>query len=190
MGGACHPQATVNTGHTGIPGYQYVAAQCLSCHPDGRAGTFAQHDAIFPILTGTHAGRWTACSDCHTNPSTRQVYTCMGGACHPQATVNGGHTGIPGYQYVAAQCLSCHPDGRAGTFAQHDVIFPIFTGAHANRWASCATCHTDPSSRAIFTCSGSGCHQRAQMDDKHKSISGYAFDPAACLRCHPNGRAP
>ncbi len=190
MGGACHPQAAADPGHSGIAGYQYGAAQCFSCHPDGRAGTFAQHDVIFPINSGTHAGKWAACADCHTNPATRQVYTCMGGACHPQAAVDPKHTGIPGYQYTAAQCLTCHPDGRVGTFTQHDVIFPIFSGGHLNRWSTCASCHTNPATRAVFTCTGSGCHSQAQMADTHRSVSGYTFDPAACLSCHPAGRAP
>lgn len=190
MTGSCHPQTPIDASHAGITGYQYVAAQCYSCHPDGTRGSFAQHDAIFPITTGTHAGRWSSCAACHTDPASRQVFSCTTGGCHVQTATDPAHAGIPGYQYVSAQCLSCHPDGTRGTFAQHDAIFPIFSGTHAGRWSSCATCHTNPASRSVFTCTGSGCHQQAEMDNHHSGITGYGPDPASCLRCHPNGRKP
>jgi hypothetical protein len=188
MTGGCHPQASTDPGHQGIAGYAYVAAQCLSCHPTGQAGTFAQHDAVFPINSGTHAGRWTACADCHTNPTNRQVFSCMTGSCHPAAATNGHHQGIPGYAYTAAQCLSCHPTGRAGTFTQHDpLFFPISTGTHAGRWTACADCHTDPNSRATFSCMTGACHAATPTNGLHQGIPGYVYTPAQCVTCHPTG---
>jgi hypothetical protein len=190
LGGGCHAPAVTDPAHQSIPGYGYTTAQCRTCHPDGRAGGFAQHDAVFPIYSGPHAGAWSQCAQCHTDPADRRVVTCIGGGCHAQPATDQVHLSIPGYAYSTAQCRSCHPDGRAGTFAQHDALFPIYTGKHAGRWASCATCHPDPSSRRVITCSGTGCHQRAQMDDKHREIAGYAFEARVCLTCHPDGRKP
>jgi hypothetical protein len=186
----CHTQAPTDRSHNGIPGYVWESTACLGCHPNGTGGDLSFHDARFPIFSGTHASQWQTCADCHTDPSSRQVFSCMTGGCHPQATTDPSHQSIPGYAYTATQCYSCHPDGRGGTFAQHDAVFPIYSGTHRNRWSSCATCHTTPGDRSVFTCMGSGCHQQAQMDDKHRNMAGYAFDPPTCLGCHPDGRKP
>ena len=186
----CHTDARTSPRHAGIPGYQWTSAACLLCHPAGRTGDLSFHDAIFPIFTAPHGGAWSACSDCHTDPNNRQTISCLGGACHAQAATDPPHNLIPGYGYTTAQCRSCHPDGRAGTFAQHDAVFPINSGTHAGRWTSCAQCHTTPGNRAIFTCVGSGCHIQSEMDNHHAQIAGYGPDPASCYRCHPTGRKP
>ena len=188
MTGACHAQAATDAGHSGIVGYQYAAAQCRTCHPDGTAGNFAQHDALyFPINSGTHVGRWTACADCHTNPANRLVFSCMTGACHPATPTTPLHQGIPGYAYTAAQCLACHPTGLRGTFTAHDAIFPVYSGTHVGRWTVCADCHTDPTTRATFTCLTGACHPAAPTSPLHQGIPGYAYAAAQCLACHPTG---
>lgn len=185
----CHAQGPTGQAHQGITGYQWESAACLTCHPGGRAGDLRQHDAVFPIFGGTHAGQWTTCADCHTDPVNRHVVSCLTGACHPQAATDQWHNAIPGYQYATAQCRSCHPDGRAGTFAQHDAIFPIYSGTHSGRWSSCVACHPDPTSRRMFTCQGSGCHTPANTDGNHREVANYRFDSQLCLQCHPQGRA-
>ena len=187
MTGACHAQAATDPGHSGIPGYQYVAAQCRSCHPDGRAGGFAQHDAVFPINSGTHQGKWTTCSDCHTDPNSRLVFSCTTGACHAAASTNGLHLGIPGYLYASAQCLSCHPTGLRGTFTGHEAIFPIASGTHVGKWTVCADCHSDPSTRAVYTCITAACHPATPTTPLHQGIPGYGYTSAQCLSCHPTG---
>jgi hypothetical protein len=194
MTGACHAQAATNTGHSGIPGYQYVATQCRTCHPDGSAGGFPQHDVVFPINSGTHLGKWTACADCHTDPTNRQVFSCTSGACHAATPTNGLHQGIPGYLYTSAQCLSCHPTGLRGTFTQHDpLFFPIFSGRHAGRWSNdCAVCHTTPNNRVAFTCMSGSCHPASETNSHHSGVSGYSYTAASCYAaaCHMNGRVP
>ncbi|NJD11059.1 MAG: hypothetical protein FIB01_11705, partial [Gemmatimonadetes bacterium] len=188
MAGGCHAQAATDPGHSGIAGYQYAATQCLSCHPAGRAGTFDQHDAIVPINSGTHAGKWSACGDCHTDPGTKKVFSCTTGSCHPQAATGGYHVGIPGYQYTASQCLTCHPTGLRGTFTQHDPLyFPIYSGTHLNQWTDCATCHTDPSTRATYSCLTGSCHPSASTSGLHQGIPGYQYASAQCYSCHPTG---
>jgi hypothetical protein len=185
----CHTQPRTDPRHQGIPGYQWQSQACLACHPAGRHADARFHEAIFPINGGTHAGTWTACADCHTDPSNYATFSCMTGACHPQPATDPPHSGVPGYQYVAAQCLSCHPDGRAGSFAQHDAIFPINSGTHAGRWTACSDCHTDPANRQVFSCMTGACHPQNPTDGTHQGIPGYAYTAAQCLSCHPTGVA-
>jgi len=184
----CHAQSRTDAGHQGVGGYTYQSAACLMCHPDGRAGSFVQHDAIFPIFTGTHVGRWTVCTDCHTDPASRKVFTCMSGGCHPQAGTDPVHAGIPSYAYTASQCLSCHPTGQAGTFTQHDqLFFPIYSGRHSGLWTSCTTCHPTAGQPAVFTCMSGTCHPQAQTNSSHNGRNGYQYTPQACYSCHPRG---
>jgi hypothetical protein len=187
---SCHTQPGTDSHHQGIPGYQWQSTSCLACHPAGRAGDGAQfHDAIFPINSGTHAGRWTACADCHTDPNTRATFSCTTGACHTATPTNGLHEGIPGYAYAAAQCLACHPTGLRGTFTQHDpLFFPIYSGAHAGRWSNnCAVCHTDPLTRATFTCMTGSCHSASTTNSHHSDVRNYFYVAASCYSCHPRG---
>ena len=189
---SCHTQPETDPHHQGIPGYQWQSTSCLACHPDGRTGGFAQHDAVFPINSGTHLGKWTTCADCHTDPNNRQVFSCMTGACHTQAATNGLHQGIPGYQYTSAQCRSCHPTGLRGTFTQHDpLFFPIFSGRHAGRWSNdCTACHTDPNRRDTFTCMTGSCHPQSETNGHHSGMPTYQYVAARCYACHPQGTKP
>ena len=192
MTGACHAQAATDPRHSGIPGYTYTAAQCRACHPDGRAGAFAQHDALFPINSGTHTGKWTACADCHTDPNTRATSSCLTGACHPATPTTPLHQGIPGYAYASPQCLSCHPTGLRGRFTQHDqLFFPIFSGKHAGRWSNdCAVCHTTPNNRLDFTCMTGSCHTASQTNGNHSGVRNYLYTATACYSCHADGTKP
>lgn len=183
----CHAQAGTDRGHQGIPGYRWESTSCLACHPSGRGGDSRFHEAIFPINGGAHAGTWTACTDCHTDPANFGTFSCMTGACHPQAVTDPVHGGITGYAYVATQCRACHPDGSGGGFPQHDAVFPINSGTHVGRWITCADCHTDAHSRAVFSCSTGACHVAATNAALHQGIPNYTTAAAQCLACHPNG---
>ncbi|HET9039456.1 MAG TPA: hypothetical protein VFN40_04765, partial [Gemmatimonadales bacterium] len=66
---------------------------------------------------------------------------------------------------------------------------PIYSGAHAGRWASCATCHTNAANFQAFTCLTCHEHAKSTMDSKHSGRSGYVYDSQACYSCHPRGRA-
>ena len=188
---SCHTQGPTTQSHQGIPGYTWDSNACISCHPTGTGGDVSFHEGIFPIFSNPgHGGAWTDCAQCHVDPAVRQNVSCITGGCHTQTATDPGHQGIPGYAYATPQCRSCHPDGRGGTFAQHDVIFPIFTGAHANRWTDCTTCHPDPSSRQVFTCMSGNCHPSGETNSHHQGMSGYSYTPQACLGCHPDGRKP
>lgn len=110
---SCHRgdyDATTDPSHAGA-GFPVT---CESCHSTTAWSPSSwDHDAqFFPIHSGTHAGRWSRCSDCHTNPSNYHEFTCL--ACHPhsdQAETDGHHAGEPGYAYNSASCYSCHPRG-------------------------------------------------------------------------------
>jgi hypothetical protein len=185
---SCHGQSRTDAEHNGIGGYSYQSSACFMCHPDGRRGSFGQHDAVFPIFTGTHVGLWTQCTDCHTDPTNRKAFTCTSAACHPQATTDPWHAGITGYQFASAQCYACHPTGQAGTFTQHDQLyFPIYTGTHAGRWSSCATCHITAGQPADFTCMSGSCHPQAQTNSNHSGVNGYQYTAQACYSCHRAG---
>jgi hypothetical protein len=63
--------------------------------------------------------------------------------------------------------------------------FPITSGRHSG--IDCATCHTNPSAFAQFSCLN-GCHSRSTTDGHHRGVSGYAYDSNRCYACHPTGR--
>jgi Zn finger protein HypA/HybF involved in hydrogenase expression len=86
---------------------------CQTCHnTTSWAGATFDHDGLyFPIYSGTHAGRWSACSDCHNSPSSYLQFTCF--TCHAQATTDSHHTGVSGYSYDSNACYRCHPKGRS-----------------------------------------------------------------------------
>lgn len=89
---------------------------CDQCHTTSTwAGATFDHDAsFFPIYSGTHKGRWSQCSDCHTSATNYGVFTCMSGGCHGKSSTDSNHQGVNGYQYVATACYSCHPRGSGG----------------------------------------------------------------------------
>jgi hypothetical protein len=99
------------------------------------------------------------------------------------------HSGITGYAFDSAQCLFCHPAGEKGDFLEHDALFfPIFSGAHREKWDTCNECHTDPNNRKLFTCFTCHEHNQQEMDSKHRDERDYVYDSAACYDCHPQGR--
>ena len=109
---SCHQpdyQATTNPAHAGAG----FPTACATCHTTTawQPATFDHDGPYFPIYSGTHAGRWSACSDCHTNPSNYAAFDCLG--CHGPDTSN-QHTGVSGYTYTSQGCYTCHPRGRAG----------------------------------------------------------------------------
>lgn len=83
--------------------------QCELCHTlfTWQPATFKEHDAYFPIFSGTHSGKWDTCRDCHFNPSTYIDFSCF--KCHGLNSTNGEHKEVSGYVYDSNACYSCHP---------------------------------------------------------------------------------
>lgn len=176
--------------HVAVADFAFTSAACYRCHPDGVA---VDHAPIFPIAAGA-AHEATACRECHVDPANRAVLGCAG--CHPheRATTDAQHAGVGGYQWVSALCVRCHADAQVNAIAAH-LPFRIQPGStHSGTGdGDCLRCH--PALRAdkpfganfsIAECLG--CHGRTETDDRHRGESGYAYESAACLRCHPSGR--
>jgi hypothetical protein len=186
----CHKaeyESASNPDHvaTGFP------TDCEQCHGFSawRPSVMPEHDAIFPIFSGTHRNKWEDCSACHTTPGNPRVFSCLTCHEHDQSPMDGVHQGITGYVYASAQCYDCHPTGDKGRFTEHDAqYFPIYSGVHGGTWSACATCHTDPSSRAVFDCLTCHEHDQAPMDGAHQGITGYAYTSTQCYACHPTGQ--
>ena len=100
---------------------QHQAAQfptdCATCHTTvtWSGATFNHDGPYFPIYSGTHQGKWTACTDCHLNPADFSTFTCI--ACHAhsnQTQVDGDHKSVKNYTYDSNACYQCHRNGNAG----------------------------------------------------------------------------
>ena len=204
----CHRPAAA--GHLRFVG---TRAECVECHrsdfegarnPDHQAGNFPRdcmtchttaswsggrfmHDFTGFPLTGAH--RSLACARCHSN-GTYQGLSAACVSCHQadyDATANPSHTALG----FSTQCQTCHTTATwAGATFDHDTQnFPIYSGTHAGKWASCSTCHTNLNDFTQFTCFS--CHphsDQTQTNSNHTSVSGYSYTSQACYSCHPRGR--
>jgi hypothetical protein len=87
---------------------------CNTCHNTTTwLGAVFNH-TWFPIYSGTHAGKWMTCNDCHVNPSNFAVFSCISCHQHAQSLTDPHHSGVSGYVYNATSCYSCHPTGQGG----------------------------------------------------------------------------
>ena len=156
---------------------------CQACHSTSQwTGAVFDHSRTRFTLTGAHttvpclschvggryAGTPTDCYSCH-----RTVYETVTNPNHVSA-------GFP------KTCESCHTTTRwTGAVFSHS--FPIYTGKHAGQWATCNDCHTNSSNYTVFNCLNCHIHSQVPMDDKHKNLSGYAYNSLTCYSCHPKG---
>jgi hypothetical protein len=85
---------------------------CESCHTQSAwvPANWDHDDLYFPIYDGEHEDEWNTCTDCHTNPSNYNIFTCL--PCHPSGEMADEHDEVGGYQYNSAACYACHPDGE------------------------------------------------------------------------------
>ena len=166
--------------------------ECMTCHSMNawEPATMTDHDAFFPIFSGRHGGVWDTCAQCHVGGGNLRVVSCLGCHEHDQVLMDPVHSGMTGYSWATPECLTCHPTGSAGRYGEHDALFfPIFSGAHAGSWNSCATCHPDAANKTNFTCIECHQHDRTRMDDKHSGEQDYTYTPTSCMECHADGRA-
>lgn len=109
---ACHQTAyegTTDPNHTAAA----FPTTCQSCHTtNGWTPSNWDHDGqYFPIYSGTHAGRWSTCADCHVSPSSYAVFECTNCHEHNKTDTDDDHTQVSGYQYLSTACYNCHPRG-------------------------------------------------------------------------------
>ena len=88
---------------------------CANCHSTTawQPSTF-DHTPFFPIGSGSvHSpGRWTFCSDCHTNQSNPATFECINCHTHSKSETDSNHKRVSGYVYASTACYKCHPQGR------------------------------------------------------------------------------
>jgi hypothetical protein len=164
------------------------STDCTVCHTTTTwsGATFDHAASAFP-LTGAHVA--ATCQQCHGDGVYAGKNTaCV--SCHQSAydgTTDPAHQGAQ----FPTTCQDCHTTTAwSGARFDHDApYFPIYSGAHAGRWASCATCHTNAANFQAFTCLTCHEHAKSTMDSKHSGRSGYVYDSQACYTCHPRGRA-
>ncbi len=183
---ACHTtnyNQTTNPNHVSLT----IPTDCAQCHTtNGWApATFPIHNNYYQ-LNGAHAAIANNCAACHNGNYNNTPNTCYG--CHQanytQAT-NPNHVsaGFP------VACQNCHTETAwtPSTFNHDGMYFPIYHGKHKDKWNLCADCHTNASNFAQFTCIT--CHTNPETNNHHQGVSGYSYNSAACLSCHPNGSA-
>ena len=110
---SCH-QANYDTATPNHVAANFPAAQCTTCHNTTQwAGATFNHDSSwFPIYSGTHLGRWSACANCHPVATDFSQFTCL--SCHPhddKTTTDGHHSAVRNYVYASPNCYACHPRG-------------------------------------------------------------------------------
>jgi hypothetical protein len=182
---SCHQAkyaATTNPAHAAAA----FPTTCETCHSQTAwtPASFNHAATLFP-LTGAHLT--TTCSKCHGDGVYKgKPTTCV--SCHLAkytATTNPNHTaaGFP------TDCAACHTTTQwlGATFDHDGKYFPIYSGAHAGKWSTCATCHTSPTSFAVFTCTN--CHLKAKTDEQHQGRAGYVYASQSCYGCHPRGKS-
>ncbi|MGE0455545.1 MAG: cytochrome c3 family protein [Vicinamibacteria bacterium] len=181
---SCHRanyDRAANPSHSGFP------TTCAGCHSTSgwRPASFDHDKTRFP-LSGGHRG--VDCARCHPGGRYQGTSTdCV--SCHRadyDRTSNPNHasSGFP------TSCTSCHSTSgwRPASFNHDGPYFPIYSGKHRGAWSTCADCHVSSGNYRQFECIL--CHKhsnRAEVDSKHKKVSGYAYNSAACYRCHPRG---
>ena len=180
---------------------------CAECHTASAwsdTATLARHRRSRMPLTGRHA--IIECAACHRRQDARSFAStpsdCF--ACHAadyRRDMHPDHDGDPddpGQAAFPRQCGRCHTTAawlpaiivpgqvaaRLTAPAGHDARFLLSRGAH--RGAACDSCHVSAARPRLVTCAG--CHSRAALAPRHRRAR-LDLSPAACLRCHPGGRA-
>lgn len=154
---------------------------CAECHGQFSWSPARIRHARFWPLRGAHAA--ADCSGCHAGGQYGGTPTTCS-ACHAgQAAA----VTEPDHRDLGTEpCDTCHGESgwapaRAGW---HEAFFPIQSGDH--RGFACADCHAG-GSMASATCTACHAHTRTRMDQEHDHRTGYQYDDAACLGCHPRG---
>lgn len=89
--------------------------ECQLCHNTNFwTDANLNHDAAyFPIYSGSHKGEWSKCTDCHTNASNYNVFTCTNCHEHSKSEMDDEHDEVNNYVYNSANCYACHPRGKS-----------------------------------------------------------------------------
>ncbi|MFZ4462893.1 MAG: hypothetical protein ACOYN5_03560 [Bacteroidales bacterium] len=151
---------------------------CESCHNESAwtPSTFDHDGQYFPVYSGSHAGEWTNCNECHTTPGNYAEFNCI--ICHTQTETNNEHQGVSGYQWNSPACFACHPNGEGDGFNHSLTDFPL-TGAHLT--VACIECHENGytgTSTVCMDCHTADYNQSTDPNHLQNSI------PTTCETCH------
>lgn len=157
------------------------STDCFNCHTPEQgwqSSNAPNHDAEhFPIYSGTHEGVWTACTDCHINPSDYSQFSCT--VCHINPETDNTHNGISGYAYEDQACYACHPTGEGlGNFDHNLTHFPL-TGSHIG--VECIQCHAAGYAGTPTECVA--CHTEDFNNTTNPNHTELNF-PMDCAQCH------
>ena len=179
---SCHQQnysSTTNPAHQSL-NFSTTCTDCHTTETGWKPARFELHDDLyFPVYSGIHRGEWDNCTDCHTQPETYTLFSCVDCHEHNRSDTDREHNEVSGYSYSSTACYACHPMGREEGAFNHDATgFPL-KGAHIQ--AQCLDCHTDGYAGISNTCSS--CHQsnyEQTVNPGHNSIG----IPNTCEECH------
>ncbi len=177
---------------TSNPNHQSIglSKQCEDCHksggPDWEPAGFPNHNDRY-ALNGAHNTISTDCFLCHQGNYNSTPNTCFG--CHSndyQSATNPNHA----TSNFSTDCETCHSENawKPSTFDHDGQYFPIYSGKHRGEWNSCSDCHNQPSDFSAFSCTNCHEHSQSRMQSKHQGVSGFVYNSANCLACHPTGR--
>ncbi len=158
------------------------STDCVLCHGTGGVSwesAVFDHNSIW-ALQGAHKN--LDCLSCHKSgyELPRDCYGCHAQDYEAARNPNHRNVGFP------TTCESCHfPTHNYWSQAIFDHQFPIESGRHSG--LSCTDCHLSSNYRE-FSCLDCHAHERTQMDNQHRDVSGYAYNSQACYGCHPQGR--
>ena len=155
---------------------------CEVCHGEEAiswTNTSYNHQSIWP-LQGTHMQ--LDCIECH-HKGRNIPRNCA--SCHTKdynAASNPDHKAAG----FSRDCVPCHlPSHQTWNQAKFDHQFPIKSGKHFH--LACLDCHPSTDFRD-FSCLNCHDHDKRQMDQEHRDVSGYQYQSQACLACHFHGR--
>lgn len=186
---SCHQtnfDGTANPNHNSIG----IPTNCDECHttnPGWQPATFPIHNDYY-ALNGAHATVANNCFLCHEGNYTNTSNTCYG--CH-SADYNNTTDPAHSVAQFPTDCQSCHSESAwtPSTFNHDGQYFPIYSGRHQGTWSSCATCHTEPTNYAVFSCITCHEHNKTETDSHHGEVRNYVYTSTSCYDCHPTGRA-
>jgi len=191
------------------PHARRLGDSCAECHTAAAwsdTKTLARHRRSRMPLTGKHA--IIECVACHRRQDARgyaatpaDCYACH--AAEYRRNIHPDHDGDaadPGVAPFPRQCGRCHNTvawspavivaariaarQSALSGSAHDARFVLSRGPH--RAAACRDCHPSEARPRLVACAG--CHSRSRLVPQHRRAR-LETAPAACLRCHPRGRA-
>ena len=155
------------------------SSDCTECHSNDawEPATFDHNLTDFP-LTGAHSR--TDCASCHIAEVFANLpSTCID--CHQKDEPT---------NHFGPACVECHTTSawEPSTF-DHEPLFPLTRGNHQRYRTSCTSCHLDPATYEVFTCTDchDGEHEKRDMDDEHDDVRNYVYESTACFDCHPRG---